>query len=113
MKSQRSVCPISCFLDIIGDRWTLILVRDLFAGKTLFKEFLNSPEKIATNILTNRLKVLLNNEIIEKFEAKDQSTKRAYRLTDKGLSLKPVLKSVAVWGLTNIQNTKAKKKFKH
>ena len=57
-KAQRSFCPVACSLDLIGDRWTLLVVRDLFHGKTRFGDFLSSPEHIPTNILAERLKRL-------------------------------------------------------
>ena len=52
---RRSVCPVACTLDLIGDKWTLLVIRDLASGKTRFKDFIQSPERIATNILSERL----------------------------------------------------------
>ena len=57
--SRRSSCPVSCALDLLGDRWTLLVIRDLFRGFTRFGEFLASPERIPTNILADRLKRLV------------------------------------------------------
>lgn len=104
---KRSPCPVSCTLDLIGDRWTLLVIRDLFCGKSQFKEFLASPEKIATNILADRLEALLKQKLIEKFPAPQQPGREAYRLTEKGQSIFPILSAVAEWGLKNIAGTRA------
>jgi DNA-binding HxlR family transcriptional regulator len=56
---RRSICPVACALDLFGDRWTLLLIRDMACGKSLFKEFSASPERIATNILADRLERLV------------------------------------------------------
>ena len=102
---KRSPCPISCTLDLIGDKWTLIVVRDLFAGKSLFKDFLGSPERIATNILANRLERLVEGGLVEKFPSPERAAASAYKLTAKGRSLFPVLQAVGKWGLENIEGT--------
>lgn len=104
---KRSICPIACTLDLIGDKWTLLVIRDLLLGKTLFKEFAQSPEKIATNILSNRLVRLRENGLVEKIPSKDYPNRDAYRMTKKGNSLRPVLKSILDWGLANIEGTRA------
>ena len=111
MNSQRSVCPVACTLDLIGDRWTLLVVRDLFAGRTHFKEFSRSPEGIASNILANRLAKLVENGIAEKFPSAEVPGRDAYRLTEKGRSLLPVLRAIASWGLSNIEGTEARIKL--
>jgi DNA-binding HxlR family transcriptional regulator len=105
--TKRSVCPVACTLDVIGDKWTLLIVRDLFIGKSHFKDFSASPEKIATNILSERLNRLLDAGLIEKYPSPEVSGKNAYRLTGKGRSLGPVLEAVADWGLKNIEGTAA------
>ncbi len=96
---RRSPCPVACSLDIIGDRWTLLLVRDLFLGRTRFKDFTASPEGIPTNILANRLERLMAHGIIEQIPAEDGTKRLAYRLTEKGKGLGPVLKTLRDWGL--------------
>lgn len=106
---RRSPCPIACVLDLLGDRWTLLVVRDLACGKTLFKEFCASPEKIATNILTDRLQRLLQAGLVEK-KAAEPSGREAYQLTTKGRTLLPILGSIADWGLANIRGTQARMK---
>jgi DNA-binding HxlR family transcriptional regulator len=107
---KRSPCPVACTLDLIGDKWTLLVVRDMACGKSLFKEFVASPEKIATNILTDRLNRLVEGGLAEKYSA-EQSGREAYRLTKKGKSLLPVLSAVVEWGLANIKGTEARMKL--
>ncbi|MEM1356166.1 MAG: helix-turn-helix domain-containing protein [Planctomycetota bacterium] len=106
--NRRSVCPIACTLDLIGDRWTLIVIRDLFAGKSHFKEFAGSPEGIATNILTSRLNRLVESDLVERRLDATKASHPEYRLTRKGRSLKPVLSCIADWGMKNIQGTAMK-----
>ena len=108
--ARRSPCPIACTLDLIGDRWTLLLIRDMCLGRQTFKEFSASPEGIATNILSSRLKKLLTHELIEAFEAEDREGRVGYRLTKKGESLRPVVDSILKWGLKHIEGTAAKMK---
>ncbi|MGI0490593.1 winged helix-turn-helix transcriptional regulator [Alkalinema pantanalense CENA528] len=102
----RSACPIACTLDLIGDRWTLLIIRDmLFFNKQRFEEFLESPEGISTNILTNRLKMLEEFGLVEKHRYSSHSRRMNYFLTDYGKSLKPVLKAMVVWGTKHIPET--------
>ena len=110
--SQRSVCPVACTLDLLGDRWTLLIVRDLFAGKAHFKDFAQSPEGIATNILANRLAKLVDGGIVEKYRSDELPGRDGYRLTVRGRSLGPVLAAIATWGLENIEGTEARIKAK-
>lgn len=105
--ARRSPCPVACALDIFGDRWTLLVIRDLFLGKTRFKDFLASPEGIPTNILTDRLKRLLEYRVVKQVSDSEGSRHLAYQLTDKGTALLPVLKSMKDWGLTWEKGTKA------
>jgi DNA-binding HxlR family transcriptional regulator len=107
---KRSPCPVACTLDLIGDKWTLLVVRDMACGKSLFKEFSASPERIATNILTDRLNRLIESGLAERF-AVEQAGREAYRLTKKGQSLLPILNAVAAWGLANIKGTAARMKL--
>lgn len=106
-KSNRSVCPVACTLDLIGDKWTLLVVRDMACGKRYFNDFCRSPERIATNILAERLERLVTSGLAEKYMSADQPGRDAYRLTTKGKSLGPVLTAIAGWGLTNIKGTSA------
>lgn len=94
---MRSDCPVSYSLDILGDKWTLLVVRDLIQGKRFFKDFQNSKEGIATNILANRLKKLENAGIIEWKTFEKLKTKKEYSLTQKGIDLIPLLIELTVW----------------
>ena len=105
---HRSCCPVARTLDILGDRWTLLVVRDLFLGRAQFKEFLASPEGIATNILTDRLHRLVEHGLVEKFERDACGGREAYRLTERGRSLEPVLWAIVRWGVCNIPGAEAK-----
>ena len=104
---KRSPCPVAFSLDIFGDRWTLLVIRDLFSGRTRFKEFAASPEGIPTNILTDRLERLLARGIIEQIPAKDGTKRLAYSLTKKGKALAPVLRAMRDWGLGWDKSTRA------
>jgi len=95
------MCPISSTLDILGDKWTLLIIRDLmFKGKKTYGEFLQSEEKIATNILADRLLILEKNGIVEKSAFPGNKVKNLYRLTPKGLDLMPALIEMVLWGDT-------------
>jgi DNA-binding HxlR family transcriptional regulator len=106
VKQKRSPCPVACTLDLIGDKWTLLVVRDLACGKTQFNDLCRSPEGIATNILAERLERLVAHGLAEKHRPADRSGRDAYRLTAKGKSLGPVLAAVAEWGLAHVKGTK-------
>lgn len=95
----RSPCPLACVLDIIGDRWTLLVIRDLMFGRSRFKDFSASPEGIPTNILSDRLQRLLRHGLAEQVAAEDGSMRYGYRLTERGHSLGPVLEAIRDWGL--------------
>lgn len=97
-RAPRSDCPIACTLDLLGDRWTLLVVRDLFRGCSRFSEFLESGEGIPTNILARRLADLERSGLITKAPYQSRPVRYAYRLTPLGRSLGPVLATVAEWG---------------
>jgi len=103
---KRSPCPVAYSLDIFGDRWTLLVIRDLFFGRTRFKDFAASPEGIPTNILTERLQRLLARGIVEQIPAEDGTKRMAYRLTKKGKALGPILKAMRDWGLAWDKSTR-------
>ena len=105
--ARRSPCPVSCALDIFGDRWTLLVIRDLILGKTRFKDFLSSPEGIPTNILTDRLKRLLDYRVVTRVKDSEGSRHITYQLTDKGTALLPLVKAMRDWGLTWEKGTRA------
>ncbi len=97
--TQRSECPISKSLDIFGDKWTLLIIRDIvFNGYRFYNEFLNSEEKIATNILSDRLKKLESNGILKSEKYELNKTKKVYKLTDAGIELIPILVDLLAWG---------------
>ena len=93
------MCPISTTLDILGDKWTLLIIRDLaFKGKKTYGEFLQSVEKIATNILADRLLILEKAGIVKKNPFPGNRVKNLYQLTPKGIDLMPTLLEIIVWG---------------
>ena len=95
---QRSNCPISCALEIIGDKWTLLIIRDMaIHQKQNYQDFLASDEKISTNILADRLKKMTEAGIITKKLDKKNRNKFNYTLTAMGKDLLPVLVSIATW----------------
>ena len=101
----RSSCPVACSLDLLGDKWTLLVVRDLLLGKTTYTEFQKSPEGIPTNILAERLKRLQAAGIIEKSRYQERPVRYAYHLTAKGRDLRPVLSAMIDWGNKYIPGT--------
>jgi DNA-binding HxlR family transcriptional regulator len=95
---RRSNCPVSCSLDIWGDKWSLLIIRDLMTAKECtYGDFLKSPEGIATNILAARLKALEENELIRKSDHPDSKAKVLYRLTRKGIDLLPIMVEINLW----------------
>jgi len=95
---KRSDCPISCSLDIWGDKWSLLIIRDLmFSKKCRYSDFLKSEEGIATNILATRLQALEENKIIEKSDEPDSKSKGYYKLTQMGIDLLPILIEIDLW----------------
>lgn len=106
---DRSNCPVACALDLFGDKWTLLLIRDMFLGKSRYGEFLESAESIPTNILVDRLNRLLEAGVIEKEPYQDKPVRYAYKLTDKGRDLGPIVVGLVRWGEKHIAGTKAAK----
>lgn len=103
---QRSECPVTNTLDLIGDKWTLLIIRDmLFLKKKSFNEFWESAEGIATNILTDRLKRLEEYGIIEKRPYQKAPVRYEYILTRRGEDLRPLLMEMIRWGNTYIEGT--------
>ena len=103
---KRSSCPLTNTLDLIGDRWTLLIIRDiLFLKKKSFNEFLDSPEGIATNILTERLKRLEEGGVISKRPYQKTPIRNEYTLTRRGNELRPLLLEMIRWGNAHIEGT--------
>jgi DNA-binding HxlR family transcriptional regulator len=105
----RSHCPIASTLDLVGDKWSLLVVRDLLYGKQTYGEILNSPEAIPTNILADRLKRLEQNGLVERTAYQDRPVRYAYRLSDKGKDLGSVLLALVAWGKKHIPGTRTLK----
>lgn len=103
-RSYDQFCPIAQTLDIIGERWTLLILRDLLFGKTKFSEFQSGSPRIPTRVLSERLKKLQANGLVEREVYSQHPLRAGYRLTQKGLSLKPVLGVIAQWGLNELLN---------
>ena len=101
-----SRCPVACSLDVLGDRWTLLVIRDLFAGKARFGEFLTSPERIPTNILAERLKRLERAGLIVSTPYSQHPPRFDYHLTERGRALAPVVDAIALWGLEQFPGTR-------
>ncbi|WP_456371928.1 winged helix-turn-helix transcriptional regulator [Thiolapillus sp.] len=104
---RRSPCPVAGILDIVGDKWTLLVVRDLFAGKQTYSEFQKSPERIPSNILADRLKRLLEYGIIEKEPYQTRPVRYRYALTGRGRELGKVLKAMVAWGEKHIPGSRS------
>ncbi|WAC15335.1 winged helix-turn-helix transcriptional regulator [Dyadobacter pollutisoli] len=99
MEKTRSDCPISCSLDVFGDKWSLLIIRDvMLRGKLSYSEFLQSEEKIASNILVNRLSVLEAEQILTKQVSPTNKSKFIYSLTEKGIDLLPIIIEIMDWG---------------
>jgi DNA-binding HxlR family transcriptional regulator len=97
--ARRSPCPIACALDTLGDKWTLLVVRDLFLGRKRFKDFTASPEKIPTNILSDRLERLVQRGMVRQIPLEESPGRQGYALTEKGMALQKVIKALLQWGL--------------
>ena len=100
--TTRSQCPVAGTLDILGDKWTMVVVRDLILGKTKFGEFLESPEHITTNILTERLKRLESMSLVERSLYQNNPARYEYHLTPMGRDLREVLLALKTWGLKHL-----------
>lgn len=95
----RSLCPINLALELFGDRWTLLIIRDMmFGGKRHFREMLQSDEGISTNILSERLRMLVEQGVITKAADPSHRQKAIYSLTGKGIELLPIFVQIGAWG---------------
>ncbi len=101
----RSCCPITNVLDTLGDKWTLLVIRDLVLGKRYYQELMSSPERIASNILADRLKKLEAAGLIIRQAYQQRPARYEYLLTEKGKGLKPVLKALIAWGQEHYPGT--------
>lgn len=104
----RSNCPINFILETFGDKWTLLVIRDLmFHGKRYYGEFLDSDERISTNILADRLQRLERDGVINKQPDPDNRSRAIYRLTQKGKDLLPVMLEITAWSGKHDSKTNA------
>ena len=99
----RSRCPVACVLDIVGDRWSLLVIRDVMRGKRRYAEFLASPEGIPTNILADRLKRLKKAGVISSRRYSQHPPRVEYTLTAKGEDLRPIMRAMADWGVRHVE----------
>jgi DNA-binding HxlR family transcriptional regulator len=104
--APRSACPVGCALDVVGDRWTLLVVRDLFRGKTRFGEFLASSERITSNVLAERLDRLERWGLVSAVPYSQHPLRVEYRLTPRGRALGPVVRAIADWGRAQFPATR-------
>lgn len=106
---RRSPYPLACTLDLFGDRWTLLVIRDLLLGKQRFDEFISSPEGIATNVLANRLKNFTEQGLVERLPHKEDKRRFFYQLTPRGKSTRQFLLPMIRWGFAqSASNPKVK-----
>jgi DNA-binding HxlR family transcriptional regulator len=101
----RSGCPIATTLDFVGDRWTLVILRDMLNGKRRFSEFLASPEKITTNVLTDRLALMEDAGLVKKTAYQLRPKRFEYTLTQKGEALLPLLQEMCRWANRHLPGT--------
>ena len=109
---SKAICACKVALDLLGDSWSLIIVRDLFRGKNTFSQFLNNDEKISSNILVDRLKKLRTLEVIDYIKNEKDKKIKEYYLTDRGIDLYPIIYEMQFWTINHIsfnesENTKA------
>ena len=96
-RDPRSSCPITNALELVGDRWTMVVLRDMINGKSRFSQFLDSPEKISTNVLTDRLTLMENSGLITAKPYQQRPVRLEYELTRQGMGLLPVLQELCRW----------------
>jgi DNA-binding HxlR family transcriptional regulator len=105
--SSRSDCAIAGTLDVVGDRWSLLIVRDLlFRGELRFADLANAAEGMPTNTLTDRLRRLEDSGIVAREPYSDRPVRHQYRLTEQGRALAPILDAMATWGVAYLPGTR-------
>ena len=103
----RSDCAIAGTLDVVGDKWSLLIVRDLlFRGELRFADLAASAEGVPTNTLADRLRRMEDGGIVTRQQYSDRPPRHQYRLTDRGRDLAPVLDAMATWGVTHLPGTR-------
>ena len=98
-RARRSLCPVACTLDVLGDKWSLLVVRDLMRGKRRYAEFLESKDGIPTNILAERLKRLAASGVIRSRRYSLHPPRLEYELTARGEELRPIMRALVEWGI--------------
>jgi DNA-binding HxlR family transcriptional regulator len=109
---RRSSCPAACALDLAGDRWTLLIVRDLLRGRSTYGALAGSDEAIPTNILAERLRRMEAAGLIVAKPYQERPLRHAYELTEKGRELGEVLAALARWGKRHIAGTRIAPEFR-
>jgi DNA-binding HxlR family transcriptional regulator len=110
LEPWRSQCPVARTLDLIGDRWSLLIVRDMLLGRSKFQQFLASPENIPTNVLSSRLKLLESSGLIKASLYQRHPPRFAYTLTDKGKKLASVVRAIADWGESSLPKSRGQRR---
>jgi DNA-binding HxlR family transcriptional regulator len=100
--AYRSLCPVASALDLVGDKWTLVVLRTIFAGRRRYGELADIPERISTNILADRLALLEEIGLVSKRAYQSNPTRHEYHLTRAGADLLPVLQALANWSAVHI-----------
>jgi DNA-binding HxlR family transcriptional regulator len=107
-KDMRSGCPINLSLEILGDRWTLLVIRDvIFADSRHFRELLAGPERISSNVLADRLTTLVENGLLTRADDPSHKQKVIYSLTEQAIELVPVFAQLGAWGARHLPATEA------
>ena len=106
MKFKRSDCPLACALDIVGDKWSLLIVRDILFGRSRFEEFLEAGEGIPNNVLASRLRSLQRAGLIRKVRKMRETVPDTYELTETGVNLGPTIVALVKWSRGNIPGTR-------
>ena len=102
---ERSSCPITNGLNVFGDKWTLLIIRDLVLGKRRYRDLISSPENIASNILSDRLRRLEASGLVSRRAYQQKPIRYEYVLTEKGNDLKPILQAISRWGKKHYPGT--------
>jgi len=101
----RSPCPVSSALDVLGDKWSLLIIRDLIIhGPRTYSQFLEAPEHISTNILASRLELLTSLKLIERTKPDAATRNNAYQLTERGAALRPTLEALGKWADSHLSD---------
>src|SRR3954465_13842318 len=98
-RTHRSHCPVACTLDVLGDKWSLLVVRDVMRGKRRYAEFAASKEGVPTNILADRLNRLVEKGVLRSRRYSEHPPRVEYELTAKGEDLRPILRAMVEWGV--------------